>query len=104
MNPSLRNQLRGLDRALLGLLDERARMLSDVASADPARAPAVDDMLRRHDGPFPPAGVSEVFAVIERECRTFARDEDPHAKPEGAGRGPEDPARSEIARKKRSKP
>jgi chorismate mutase len=68
VNPALRHQLRSLDRALLSMIDERARLLAGVETDDPGRAPAVDDMLRRHDGPFPAEGVREVFDAVDRHC------------------------------------
>jgi hypothetical protein len=72
MHPPLRLQLRNLDQILLSLLDERARILSGIPTTDPGRKPAVDDMLRRHSGPFPARGVTEVFAAVDRHCRGFA--------------------------------
>ena len=72
MSPETRHQLRSLDRALLHLIDERARLLASVDAADPGRAAAVDDMLRRHEGPFPAAGIAEVFEAIDRHSREFA--------------------------------
>jgi chorismate mutase len=75
MNPALRNQLMHLDRAILSLIDERARLLGQVSSIDPLRASAVDDMLRRHEGPFDAESVRTVFAAIDRACARFAREE-----------------------------
>ncbi len=72
MHAPLRHQLRHLDQVLLALLDERARLLSGTPAGDPGRAPAVDDMLARHAGPFPARGVAEVFAVIDRHGAEFA--------------------------------
>ena len=71
MNSALRHQLRHLDGAILALLDERARLLLQTAAADPLRAAPVDDLLRRHTGPFPADGVAEVFATIDRHCIEF---------------------------------
>lgn len=68
MNPALRNQLLTLDRALLALLDERARLVLEIAPA-PAAA-ALDDLLRRHDGPVPAGAVREFFAAVDRACET----------------------------------
>lgn len=69
MEPALRHQLSALDRALLALLNERARLLAGVAPDDPGRATAVDDLLRRHAGPFAPPAIREVFAAVDRGCR-----------------------------------
>jgi hypothetical protein len=63
MNPALRTHLRALDRALLALADERARLLAD----DPAEA-SLEDLLRRYDGPLPVEAVRELFAALERAC------------------------------------
>ncbi len=72
MSPETRHQLRALDRALLSLMDERARLLGSVDAGDPGRAAAIDDMLRRHEGPFPAEGIAEVFAAIDRHSEGFA--------------------------------
>lgn len=74
MNPETRHQLRSLDRALLSLLDERARLLESVDAGDPGRAAAVDDMLRRHEGPFSAEGIAEVFEAIDRHSSSFAKE------------------------------
>ena len=66
MTPALKNQLRHLDWALVQLLDERARLLAGTPPGDPARAPSIDDLLRRHDGPCSPELLREVFVVIDR--------------------------------------
>jgi len=68
----LRHQLRHLDRVLLALLDERARLLSGTDAGDPGRKAAVEDLLARHAGPFPAQGVAEVFAAIDRHGAQFA--------------------------------
>jgi hypothetical protein len=74
MNPALRRQLRDLDRALLALLDERTRLLAAVPGDDPGRAAGVEDLLRRHDGPFPARAVEAVFAAVDRGCAEPSRD------------------------------
>lgn len=76
MKPAARNQLRDLDRALLALCDERARLLSEVPQDDPGRAAAVEDMLRRHDGPTSAEAVREIFAAVDRHCARFGNDAD----------------------------
>lgn len=68
MHPALRHQLRSLDQVVLSLLDERARLVASVAADDPGRKAAVEDMLARHDGPFPAQGITEVFQAIDRHC------------------------------------
>ena len=74
MTPETRHQLRSLDRALLALIDERARLLASVAATDPGRAAAVDDMLRRHEGPFPAEGIADVFDAIDRHSAGFSQE------------------------------
>ncbi len=68
MNPALRHQLAHLDRALLALLAERARLLAGVPGDDPGRDAAVEDLLRRHQGGFDAALLAELFALIDRGC------------------------------------
>ncbi|RMH02652.1 MAG: hypothetical protein D6702_08160 [Planctomycetota bacterium] len=75
MNPAQRHQLARIDRALLALLDERARLLARVPAADPGRRAALDDLLRRHDGPFDPSCLAEFFAAVDRGCRPAAEEE-----------------------------
>lgn len=69
MNPALQHQLRTLDRAILDLADERLRLLAELGADEPARAAALEDLLRRHAGPFPAEGVRELFAVLDRHAR-----------------------------------
>ncbi len=72
MNPAQRHQLAELDRAVLSLLDERARLVAETVAGGGSREaaePAVEDLLVRHDGPFPVAGVRAVFAAVARACR-----------------------------------
>jgi chorismate mutase len=73
MNPALRRQLLDLDRALLALLDERARLLALVPADDPGRGAGVEDLLRRHDGPFPAPAIEDVFAAVDRGCSESPR-------------------------------
>ena len=77
MNSALRHQLRHLDGAILALLDERARLLLQTSASDPLRSAPVDDMLRRHAGPFPAGGVADVFAAIDRHCAAFQAEDAP---------------------------
>jgi hypothetical protein len=68
MNPSQRHQLRTLDRALLALADERARLLRELPADDPGRRSAVDDLLRRHTGALEPESVRALFALLDDHC------------------------------------
>ena len=67
MNPAQRNQLKHLDRSIAALLDERARLVRQVASDD-AR-PAVEDILRRSSGDFPAQTLRAVFELIDGAAR-----------------------------------
>ena len=69
MQPALRHQLAHLDRTLLALLNERARLLSQVALDDPGRRAMVGDLLRRHDGPFDALSLAPLFEVIDAGCQ-----------------------------------
>lgn len=66
MNMALRHQLTRLDRALLALLDERARLVAE-AGGD-AVQPPLEDLLRRSSGDFPGDLVGEVFRCVHRGC------------------------------------
>jgi len=68
MQPALRHQLAHLDRTLLALLNERARLLASVSADDPGRFAMVEDLLRRHDGPFCAETLSKAFAAIDEGC------------------------------------
>lgn len=70
MQPALRHQLAHLDRTLLALLNERARLLASVDASDPGRKAFVDDLLRRHEGPFDAQLLRDLFAVIDAGCMT----------------------------------
>ncbi len=59
----LRTHLTTLDRALLRLLEERARLCASAPSFE-ACAPSIEDLLRRADGDFDAARLTEVFAAI----------------------------------------
>ena len=72
MQPALRHQLAHLDRTLLALLNERARLLATVEAEDPGRFAMVDDLLRRHDGPFSADILGELFACIDAGCQSDA--------------------------------
>ena len=73
MNPAQRHQLRALDRALLALVDERTRLLSEVGAQDPGRKSALEDLLRRHEGPFSADSATALFALLDQHCARFAK-------------------------------
>ncbi|MEM1448583.1 MAG: hypothetical protein AAF957_11390 [Planctomycetota bacterium] len=67
----MRAHLSHLDRAIVRLLDERARLARDLArDGAPASAaePFTSDLLRRAEGDFPAEELREVFGAIERGC------------------------------------
>lgn len=68
MKPALRHQLAQLDRTLLALINERARLLETVPLDDPGRKAALNDLLRRHAGPFPAQAMETVFKEIDSGC------------------------------------
>ena len=68
MKPSARNQLAHLDRTLLALFQERARLLSDEDPGSPERLAQIDDLLQRAEGPFDPGLLKEVFDAVDRGC------------------------------------
>ena len=68
MQPALRHQLAHLDRALLAMLNERARLLTSVEPDDPGRKAAISDLMRRHEGPFQTQKLTEVFAAVDAGC------------------------------------
>ena len=68
MKPSTRNQLAHLDRTLLALLQERARLLSGEDSDNLDRLARIDDLLQRAEGPFDPGLLKEVFDAVDRGC------------------------------------
>ncbi len=68
MKPSTRNQLSHLDRTLLALLQERARLLSGEDPENSDRLASIDDLLQRAEGPFDPGLLKEVFDAVDRGC------------------------------------
>ncbi len=71
----MRAHISHLDRAIVRILDERARlvtlMLRDGAS-DAAVAPLLSDLLRRGDGDFGADDLAAVFDLVARGCRESA--------------------------------
>ncbi len=73
MRPALRHQLARLDRTLLALLDERQRLVLQAGPGEAAAEPFVEDLLRRHGGPFP---VEELRRVLEAVAAAARRAEE----------------------------
>ena len=63
MQPQTRNHLAFLDRALLNLLEERARLLAEHDVSAPAN---LEDLLLRASGDFDPEHLPAVFVAIEK--------------------------------------
>jgi len=67
MKTAERHHLSVLDRTILRLLNERARLAQSCAEGE--LTPHVEDLLRRSEGPFPAGALREAFAAVERGCR-----------------------------------
>lgn len=67
-----RRSLRFIDRAIVRLLDERARVAAG-SGADPARAAEQADLVRRAAGAFPATPLGEVLEAIDRGSREGTR-------------------------------
>lgn len=68
MTPAQRHQLLTLDRALLALLNERARLAAELPAGEAAPA-AMDDLLRRHEGLFAVSALRRLLPLLEEGCR-----------------------------------
>lgn len=70
MNPTHRHQLLRLDRALLALLEERARLVRITPEGDTSFAgPDVDDLLARSRSVLDAGDLRGLLARIDRACR-----------------------------------
>lgn len=65
MQSQTRNHLAFLDRALLNLMEERARLVAQENLPAPAN---LEDLLLRASGDFDPSALAEVFAGIQAGC------------------------------------
>ena len=65
MQPQHRNHLSFLDRALLNLLGERARLAREAGGPGPAN---LEDLCARAPGDSPPHALREVMAAVEQGC------------------------------------
>ena len=70
MNSPHREHLRCLDAAIIGLVDERARM---IASTDEPLACAIDDLMSRYAGPLTPRTLRALVAALEIACKPEPR-------------------------------
>lgn len=65
MQPQHRNHLSFLDRALLNLLEERARLAREAGGPAPAN---LEDLCARATGDFPADALRQVMAAVEQGC------------------------------------
>lgn len=79
MNASTNHHLTQLDRTLVMLLNERARLIARATPGEgisrgsfPLEA-HLQDLLRRSDGPFPAGALREAFRTIHAGCEGVAR-------------------------------
>jgi len=67
-NPALRHQVAHLDRTLLALCNERARLVASLPPEAANRGARADDLLRRNPGPLAAEDLRAIFAAIDRGC------------------------------------
>ena len=72
MNLTLRNHLTALDRTLLQLLNERARLVNEIAEDGTVAQAAIEDLLARSSGDFPAEHLRAVFAALDEASTTLA--------------------------------
>lgn len=75
MRPDPKAPLRALDRALIALVEERARLVVDLALAPAEARAAQDDLLRRHRGRLGRAALTELLDMVERLTAPADREE-----------------------------
>ena len=73
MSASTRHHLSELDRTIVNLLNERARLVASDPSADSTAEAHVQDLLRRSGGPFPADALRSTFESIRSGCAGEAR-------------------------------
>ena len=69
MKPDLRRQLTQLDRSLMALFNERARLLAQGGGDSDLRL-ALDDLQRRNQGPLSARELQRVFELLDDACRS----------------------------------
>jgi chorismate mutase len=70
MTSQLRDQIREIDRAIVALISERARLLA----GRPMDA-ALEDLLLRYRGPLSPASIRELLETLARLCAESRRED-----------------------------
>lgn len=66
MNTHHREHLRSLDRAIVALVDERARLIASSSEPLPC---ALDDLMSRYNGPLPPPTLRALITALETACQ-----------------------------------
>jgi hypothetical protein len=69
MNSSRRHHLTQLDRTIVQLFNERARLLCASTELEETVTAHVDDLLQRSTGPFPAEALRQAFEAIDRGCQ-----------------------------------
>jgi chorismate mutase len=68
MNASSRHHLSQLDRTIVHLLNERARLVAQDPAADHGADAHMRDLLQRSAGPFPADDLRKTFESIRSGC------------------------------------
>ncbi len=73
MKQALRHHLTHLDRTLISLFNERARLFAAAGREAEELQAHLDDLLARSPGPFPAREAEQLFAALDRGCREAGR-------------------------------
>jgi len=73
MSLQLRHQLTALDRALMNLLDERARLVCEEVGPPPSSP--IEDLLARSTGDFPGDALRRVMDEVDAGCASASERE-----------------------------
>ena len=73
MSLQLRHQLTAIDRALMNLLDERARLVCEESGPPPSSP--IEDLLARSSGDFPGGALRSVMNEVDAGCAAAAERE-----------------------------
>ncbi|MCP5021518.1 MAG: hypothetical protein GY930_07050 [bacterium] len=68
MNAGTRHHITQIDRTILQLLNERARLAPPGEGASVDHEPHVLDLMRRSPGPYPAKGLRRTFETIYAGC------------------------------------
>lgn len=73
MSAATLHHLTLLDRTIVSLLNERARLVALDPDMEHSADAHVQDLLRRSSGPFPADHLRTAFAAIRQGCQEVAR-------------------------------